>query len=54
MDQTIIILAAEKISAKYYGSLDNPASKSMIDRSKEAVVIGINPQFFSTWDFGKM
>ena len=55
-DQTTIISAAEKISTKYYGSLDNPASKSMIDRSKEqdAVVIEINPKFFSTWDFGKM
>ena len=55
-DQATIISAAEKISAKYYGSLDNPASKSMIDRSKEqdAVVIEINPKFFSTWDFGKM
>lgn len=55
-DQATIISAAEKISTKYYGSLDNPASKSMIVRSKEqdAVVIEINPKFFSTWDFGKM
>lgn len=56
MDQTAIIYAAEKISTKYYGSLDNPASKSMIDHSKEedAVIIEINPMFFSTWDFSKM
>jgi general stress protein 26 len=55
-DQTTIISAAEKICTKYYGSLDNPASKSMIDRSKEqdAVVIEIKPKFFSTWDFSKM
>jgi hypothetical protein len=55
-DQTTIMSVAEKISIKYYGSLDNPASKSIIDRSKEqdAVVIEVNPKFFSTWDFGKM
>jgi general stress protein 26 len=55
-DQTTIISAAEKICTKYYGSLDNPASKSMIDRSKEqdAVIIEIKPKFFSTWDFSKM
>ena len=51
-DQTTIMSVAEKISIKYYGSLDNPASKSIIDRSKEqdAVVIEVNPKFFSTWD----
>jgi nitroimidazol reductase NimA-like FMN-containing flavoprotein (pyridoxamine 5'-phosphate oxidase superfamily) len=55
-DPAIVISTANKLSMKYYGSLDSPAAKSLIDRSKQqdAVAIEINPKFFSTWDFGKM
>jgi general stress protein 26 len=55
-DPATVISTANKISMKYYGPNDSPAAKSLIDRSKQqdAVVIEINPKFFSTWDFGKM
>jgi general stress protein 26 len=55
-DQATVISTANRLSMKYYGSLDSPAAKSLIGRSKQqdAVVIEINPKFFSTWDFGKM
>jgi general stress protein 26 len=55
-DPATVISTANKLSMKYYGSLDSQAAKSLIDRSKQqdAVVIEINPKFFSTWDFGKM
>jgi hypothetical protein len=41
---------------KYYGALNHPGAKALVDRSKQkyAIVIEINPKFFSTWDFGKM
>lgn len=47
---------AKKIGLKYYGTIDHPGAKTLIDRSKEsdAVLIEISPKFFSTWDFGKM
>jgi general stress protein 26 len=55
-DPAIIVTTAEKISLKYYGSLGHPGAKAMTGRSKmpDAVVIAINPKFFSTWDFSKM
>jgi hypothetical protein len=47
---------AEKISLKYYGALNHSGAKALVGRSKQkdAIVIEINPKFFSTWDFGKM
>jgi general stress protein 26 len=54
-DPRIVMLTAEKIGLKYYGTLDHPGAKAITERSKtsDAVVIEINPKFFSTWDFGK-
>ena len=54
-DPNRIVPQAERISMKYLGTLDHPAAKEMIDRSKnkEGVLVEISPMFFSTWDFGK-
>jgi hypothetical protein len=40
---------------KYFDTLDHPGAKALIERSKKenAVIIEIDPKFFSTWDFGK-
>jgi general stress protein 26 len=55
-NQAMVTQIAEKISLKYYGDLNHPGAKALVDRSKQkdAVVIEINPKFFSTWDFGKV
>lgn len=55
-NQTMVTEIAEKISLKYYGALNHPGAKALVGRSKQkdAIVIEINPKFFSTWDFGKM
>jgi len=54
-DPNRIVPQAERISMKYFGTLDHPAAKEMVDRSKnkEGVLVEISPMFFSTWDFGK-
>jgi len=54
-NQTMVTEIAEKISLKYYGALNHPGAKALVGRSKQkdAIVIEINPKFFSTWDFGK-
>jgi PPOX class probable F420-dependent enzyme len=55
-DPNRIVPKAEKVSMKYIGTLDHPAAKEMVNRSKngEGVLVEIIPKFFSTWDFGKM
>jgi len=54
-DPSRIVPQAERISMKHLGTLDHPAAKEMIDRSKngEGVLVEISPIFFSTWDVGK-
>jgi hypothetical protein len=54
-DPNRIVPQAEKISMKYLGTVDHPAAKEMVDRSKngEGILVEISPKFFSTWDFGK-
>jgi general stress protein 26 len=54
-DPGTVTLTAEKIVLKYFDTLDHPGAKALIERSKKenAVIIEIDPKFFSTWDFGK-
>jgi nitroimidazol reductase NimA-like FMN-containing flavoprotein (pyridoxamine 5'-phosphate oxidase superfamily) len=54
-DPKRIVPQAEKISMKYLATLEHPAAKEMIYRSKngEGILVEISPKFFSTWDFGK-
>lgn len=51
-----VVPQADRISMKYLGTLDHPVAKMITEHSKkgEAIVIEINPRFFSTWDYGKM
>ncbi|KAA2280475.1 pyridoxamine 5'-phosphate oxidase family protein [Candidatus Nitrosocosmicus agrestis] len=53
--QTVVSLS-NKMIIKYLGTLDNPMSKAISERSKsgEGIIIEITPKFFSTWDFDKM
>ncbi len=46
----------EKISMKYFGTLDHPIPKMILDSAKKGnhVVLEISPKFFSTWDFARM
>jgi general stress protein 26 len=55
-DLQTVISISDRIIIKYLGTLDNPMSKAISERSKsgEGVIIEITPKFFSTWDFGKM
>jgi hypothetical protein len=51
-----IVPQGEKISLKYFGTLDHPIVKMVSDLSKkgEVVLVEISPRFFSIWDYGKM
>ena len=55
-DLETVIPLGERISLKYLGTLDHPIAKMISEDSKkgEVVLIGISPNFFSTWDYGKM
>jgi general stress protein 26 len=55
-DPNRIVPKADKISMKYFGTLDHPVSKMITDGAKkgEVVLVEISPKFFSTWDYGKM
>ena len=46
---------AEKIMLKYLGDLENPMAKSLLTYVKngESVVLEINPEYYSTWDYNK-
>jgi hypothetical protein len=41
---------------KYLGTLDHPVAKMVTDLAKkgEVTLIEISPNFFSSWDYGKM
>ncbi len=47
---------AEHICKKYLATLDHPLAQMITESAKKGnhVLVGIAPQFFSTWDFGKM
>jgi general stress protein 26 len=47
---------AENINKKYLGTLDHPLAQMILESTKKGnhVLVEISPQFFSTWDFGKM
>ena len=55
-DLKTVIPLGERISLKYLGTLDHPIAKMISEDSKkgEVVLIEISPNFFSTWDYGKM
>lgn len=55
-DLETVIPLGERISLKYLGTLDHPIAKMISEDSKkgEVVLIEISPNFFSTWDYGKM
>jgi general stress protein 26 len=55
-DPNRIVPKADKISMKYFGTLDHPVSKMITDGAKkgEVVLVEISPKFFSTWDYSKM
>jgi nitroimidazol reductase NimA-like FMN-containing flavoprotein (pyridoxamine 5'-phosphate oxidase superfamily) len=55
-DPDRIVPQADKISMKYFGTLDHPVAKMITDGATkgEIVLVEINPRFFSTWDYGKM
>ncbi len=46
---------AEKIMLKYLGDLENPMAKSLLTfvKNGESVVLEINPEYYSTWDYNK-
>jgi nitroimidazol reductase NimA-like FMN-containing flavoprotein (pyridoxamine 5'-phosphate oxidase superfamily) len=50
------ISIVEKIMLKYLGSLDHQMARTLVElvRKGEEVVIEINPEYFSTWDYGKI
>ena len=47
------VLVAKKIMSKYYGNLENPNAKEMLDyvKSGNSVIVEIEPKYFSTWDY---
>jgi nitroimidazol reductase NimA-like FMN-containing flavoprotein (pyridoxamine 5'-phosphate oxidase superfamily) len=49
------ISEAKLINVKYLGTLDHPMAKMILESASKGnhVLIEINPQFFSTWDFSK-
>lgn len=55
-DPNRIVPQADRISMKYLGTLDHPVAKMITDDSKkgQVVLVEISPNFFSTWDYGKM
>ena len=55
-DPNRIVPQADRINMKYLGTLDHPVAKMITDGAKkgEVVLVEINPEFFSTWDYGKM
>lgn len=46
---------AEKIMLKYLGDLENPMAKSLLTfvKNGESVLLEINPEYYSTWDYNK-
>ena len=52
-DKNIAII--EKINLKYFGTLEHPLAKILMENARNGieVVIEITPKFFSVWDFGK-
>jgi general stress protein 26 len=55
-DPNRIVPKADEISMKYLGTLDHPVAKMITDGAKkgEVILVEISPNFFSTWDYGKM
>jgi general stress protein 26 len=53
IDKNIAII--EKINLKYFGTLEHPLAKMLMENAKNGteIVIEIAPKFFSAWDFGK-
>jgi hypothetical protein len=53
IDKNIAII--EKINLKYFGTLEHPFAKMLMENAKNGteIVIEIAPKFFSAWDFGK-
>lgn len=47
------VLVAKKIMSKYYGTLENPNAKEMLDyvKSGDSVIVEIEPKYYSTWDY---
>jgi nitroimidazol reductase NimA-like FMN-containing flavoprotein (pyridoxamine 5'-phosphate oxidase superfamily) len=47
---------AKKINMKYLGTLDHLIPRMILDSAQKGnhVIIEIDPNFFSTWDFAKM
>jgi general stress protein 26 len=45
----------EKIIPRYGGKLEDPTSKALLEELKkgEAVVLEIDPKYYSTWDYSK-
>jgi general stress protein 26 len=46
---------AKKIMIKYYGDLENPQAKAMLELVKEgnSIIVDIEPLYFSTWDYSE-
>jgi hypothetical protein len=55
-DLSKTVLAGDKTSIKYLGTLDHPVAKMITDGAKkgELILIEISPKFFSTWDYSKV
>jgi general stress protein 26 len=45
----------EKVIPRYGGKLDDPTSQSLLEELKrgDAVVLEIDPKYYSTWDYSK-
>lgn len=54
-DVNFIVLIAQKIALRYFGTLEDPISHEFIERSKEGqgVALEISPNYYSTWDHSR-
>jgi hypothetical protein len=50
------VTIAEKIILKYLGSLEGQMAKKLMElvRKGDEISIEITPDYFSTWDYGKI
>jgi general stress protein 26 len=49
------ILIAQKIHLRYFGNLEHPIARGLVDAIKngQSIVLEISPMYYSTWDYSK-